>query len=284
MKTIINYSTSGLGNRLRPLASCYAISKKSGRKLLAYWDTVTPNGCLAKWDELFENPLDIISLEDLKSLHDVVLFSETDGVGHGYNREYFKFGRDALKYLASKYPAYSKSGFQYSYDNANIIIYDNGFQPNVNIDDTVEFLKNLVPVKCILDKINFYTNELGLNKSVIGVHARGTDFGNYLEYYIHAIQSILDTNHNQKFFLSTEDPDYESYIVNKFGSSILVRKKENYITRVDKTKPWHDHTSFSITTNHAKEAVEDMFLLSKTDIRIYHPHSTFCEISKIIGE
>ena len=60
MKTIINYSTSGLGNRLRPLSSCYAISKHSGRKLKAYWDNITPNGCLAPWHELFDNEFDVV--------------------------------------------------------------------------------------------------------------------------------------------------------------------------------------------------------------------------------
>jgi len=281
-KAIINYSTSGLGNRLRPLASCYAISKQTGRKLIAYWDNVTPNGCLAKWEELFKNELQVISLEELKQLDDCLLFSETDGVGHGYEREYQKFGRNALKYLASKYPALPKSNFDYSYDNKNIIIYDNNFQPKVNINDSYEFIQNLIPIKEIQEKIDYYTNELKLNKDIIGIHARGTDFGDYLDQYIYVIQHVLNQNPSQMFFLSTEDPIYENTIKEKFGDNIIIRKKNNYIIK-DDYKPWNDHNSFSITKEHAQEAVEDIFLLSKTDIQIYHPLSTFCEIAKIIS-
>lgn len=281
-KTIINYSTSGLGNRLRPLASCYAISKHTGRRLLAYWDNITPNGCLAKWEELFENKLDMISLEELKQLNDCALFSETDGIGHGYEREYQKFGRDALKYLAVKNPSYQKSSFNYSYNNTNIIIYDNNFQPSVNINDAYEFIKNLKPIKEIQDKIDYYTNTLGLNKNIIGIHARGTDFGDYLNQYINAIHYVLNQYPTQKFFLSTEDPIYEEKIKEIFGDSIIVRKKNNYIIK-DENKPWNDHNSFSITKEHAQEAVEDIFLLSQTNIQIYHPTSTFCEIARIIS-
>jgi hypothetical protein len=281
-KTIINYSTSGLGNRLRPLASCYAISKQTKRKLLIYWDNITPNGCLAKWDELFENKIETISLEELKQLDDCVLFSETDGMGHGYEREYQKFGRDALKTLASKFPSHQKSGFDYSYNNDNIIIYDNGFQPNVNINDSYEFIQSLQPIKEIQEKIDCYEHKLGLNKNIMGIHARGTDFGDYLDQYIYVIQNVLSQNPNQKFFLSTEDPVYENEIKKTFGDNIIIREKKNYIVK-DENKPWNDHNSFSITKEHAQEAIEDMFLLSKTDIQIYHPSSTFCEISKIIS-
>jgi hypothetical protein len=281
-KTIINYSTSGLGNRLRPLASCYAIAKQTNRELIIYWDNITPNGCLAKWNELFENQISEISLEEIKQLDDCALFTETDGVGHGYEREYQKFGRDALKQLSTKYPSYPKSSFNYSFNNKNIIIYDNGFQPNVNIKDSHEFIQNLKPIKEIQDKIDYYTTKLNLSENVIGIHARGTDFGDYLEQYMHDIQCILNKNPSQQFFLSTEDPIYEEKIKEKFGNNIIFRKKDNYIIK-DNSKPWNDHNSFYITKEHAQEAVEDIFLLSKTNIQIFHPASTFCEIARIIN-
>lgn len=281
-KTIINYSTSGLGNRLRPLASCYAISKQTKRELTIYWDNITPNGCLAKWNELFENQISEISLEEIKQLDDCALFTETDGVGHGYEREYQKFGRDALKQLSTKFPSYHKSSFDYSFNNKNIIIYDNGFQPNIDINKTYEFIQNLKPIKEIQDKIDYYIDKLNLNENVIGIHARGTDFGDFLNYYIQSIQNILNTNPHQKFFLSTEDPIYEKTIKEKFNNNIIIREKENYIIK-DNFKPWNDHNSFYITKEHAQEAVEDIFLLSKTNIQIFHPASTFCEIARIIN-
>ena len=71
MKTIINYTTGGLGNRLRPLSSAYAISKVTGRTLMQFWDSDVTNGSLAKFHELFENDISEISSEELLRLSSV---------------------------------------------------------------------------------------------------------------------------------------------------------------------------------------------------------------------
>ena len=198
-KKIINYSTSGLGNRLRPLASCYSISKKSGRKLCAYWDTITPNGCLAEFSELFTNHLDTISMEDMRELEDCLLISEGDNPdAHGFKREEEKFGRTILKELAQKYPYRNYNSFSYDDQNKNIIIYHNNFLPTVSKDDADEFILALKPVKEIQIKVDHYIGELGLNKQIIGVHARGSDFGFPVEHYIDAIESIIEKNISQK--------------------------------------------------------------------------------------
>lgn len=284
MKTIINYSTSGMGNRLRPLSSCYAISKKSGRKLKAYWDNITTNGCLAKWDDLFENELEILSLDELRNLNNCLLLTESGGSGHGMDREVSKFGRTALKDLSKSNPYRHYESFSYEDKQDNVIIYHNNFLPTVDKKDAEEFLINLSPIKKVQDKINHYVGELGLNKDVIGVHARGTDFGAPLSSYVNAIKKLLEQNPKQKFFLSTEDPDYENVICDLYQDNVIVRKKENYIIKNDKNKDWGDHTSFSITTEVAQEGLEDIYLLAHTNIMIYHPMSSFAEISRIISQ
>lgn len=284
MKTIINYSTSGMGNRLRPLSSCYAISKKSGRKIKAYWDNITTNGCLAKWDDLFENELETISLDELRNLNNCLLLTESGGPGHGMDREVSKFGRTALKDLSKSNPYRHYESFSYEDKQDNIIIYHNNFLPTVDKKDAEEFLINLKPIKKVQDKIDHYVGELGLNKNVIGVHARGTDFGAPLSSYVNAIKKLLEQNPKQKFFLSTEDPDYENVICDLYQDNVIVRKKENYIIKNDKNKDWGDHTSFSITTEVAQEGLEDIYLLAHTNIMIYHPMSSFAEISRIISQ
>ena len=117
----------------------------------------------------------------------------------------------------------------------------------------------------------------------MGIHARGTDFGSKIDDYINPIRRILDVNPNQKFFLSTEDPTYENILCELFPHNIITRKKENYIIKDDESLLWRNHNSFSITTEHAQEAVEDIFLLAHTNIVIYQPISSFAEISKIIS-
>ncbi len=283
MKSIINYSTSGLGNRLRPLSSCYAISKKSGRKLKAYWDNITPNGCLAKFNDLFENELELLTLDDIEQLDDCLLLTESGHGGHGVDREESKFGRSTLKKLSQKNTTRNYEAFDYRDNHENIIIYHNNFLQVIDKNDSFEFLLNLKPVKEIQEKIDHYVNELGLSKDVMGIHARGTDFGVNVHPYVNAIRDVLKTNPSQKFFLSTEDPEFEQIICDVYPDNVIIRKKENYITKKDDSLPWNDHNSFAITTDHAKEAVEDIYLLAHTNITISHPLSSFAEISKIIS-
>jgi hypothetical protein len=283
-KTIINYSTSGLGNRLRPLASCYAISKQSDRKLIAYWDNITPNGCLAKWTDLFQNELETISLEELEQLEDCLLLTESGHGGHGFQREYEKFGRIALKNLAMKNSYRNYNSFDYIDKNKNIILYHNDFLSAVDWKDTCEFLFNLKPVQSIQDRINYFRGELALDKNVIGLHARGTDFGVTVEQYIPAVETIIKSYDNPRIFLSTEDLNFEQEFLQRFPNNIVVRKKENYITKHNDDVPWSDHNNFSITTQHAQEAIEDLYLLASTNLQIYHPLSSFGKIAHILSQ
>lgn len=282
---IINYSTSGLGNRLRPLASCFAAAKVTGRKVLAYWDNITPNGCLAKWDELFENPLDLISLEELKNLDDCALYTEKPRPGsmcHGCEREWVKFGRDALKHLATKYPAQPTKHFRLHTSNKHIIVYENNFLEDTSIPAAHDYLRSLRPIESIRKAVEHHANTLNLNKNIYGIHARGTDSHSDLGKYIAQIEKHLRENSNRQFFISTEDPDFERTITNKFPNNILYRKKKHYIVRNNPSTSWDDHNGFYITKEHAQEAIEDLYLLAKTNIQI-HSGSSFGELARIIS-
>lgn len=276
---IIVYCTSGLGNRLRSLASAYSISKKTGRNLKIYWDNRIPNGCLAPWDELFENDIEQINNEEMQQLPDCKVCSDK----YDADREDWYFKNPTLRILTDKYGFYGKDGAKLDDKQENVIIFNNNFLSCVTFEESYEFIKLLKPKKDIEVKINKISSELNLSKDVIGIHARGTDFSSTLNYYTDQIDKFLLINPNQKFFLSTEDPEYEKNIKEKYGDLIICRIKENYIQKKDEQLPWNDYNNFSITTEHAKEAIEDMFLLSKTNIQIFHPNSTFCEIAKIIS-
>lgn len=278
-KTIINYCTSGLGNRLRSLASCYVIGKQTGRQFKIYWDNITPNGCLARFDELFKNPIETITLSELGYLKDCAVISEQ----YDAYREYDKFGRSALKDLVNKYGCLGKDGFRYDLEQENIVVFNNNFLASVDKDLSYKFIQNLEPTDEIQKRIDEEVKRLGLNKEIIGIHARGTDFGTEVSFYINQIKNWLKNNPNSIFFLSTEDPDYESQICQAFPGKILTANKKFYIQKVNQGDSWQNHNNFFITNEHAKEAVLDIFLLAQTNIQIYHNVSTFCEIAKIIS-
>lgn len=181
MKRIINYTTGGLGNRLRPLSSAYAISKTTGREFCQYWDSDVTNGSLAKFDELFENNITTLSSDELENMNSYKVYSDYDII----TRLSSKYKLSTLKNMVDKNKNSLTSRGNYTDDNIedNVIIYCNNFINNTNRDLCNEFIQDLRPIKEIQDKIDFESKELGLNKNIIGIHARGTDFNTDVSYY-----------------------------------------------------------------------------------------------------
>lgn len=276
-KTIIPYCTAGIGNRLRIIASCSVIAEETGRKLRVYWDNKQMNGCLSKLDELFENEINTIQIDELNTLEDCSMCVEE----YDAHREDWEFDNPVLKNLTDKYGVKGKDGFNYDINEKNIIIFNIDFLNNVSLEKSYSFLKKLKPVKKIQENIDKIINDLNLSKNIIGIHARGSDFGVPVKFYIDKINEFLEQDPNQKFFLSTEDENYEKEIVKTFPNSILYRKKNHYIVK-NNNLPW-SHKSFNRNSDHVKEAIEDMYILSSTNIQIYHYLSTFCEICRIIS-
>lgn len=278
MKTIICYCTSGLGNRLRPLASAYVFAKETNRKLLVYWDNITPNGCLAKFNELFTNKIDMITLDELGKLNNVLLFTEK-GSGHGVQREQTLFKRDALATLAKQNQPRQATTLVNT-EHENIIVYDNDFAPIANRTKCNEFIRSLTPVPEIQSTIDQVTAKLKLSKEIIGAHARGTDFRAGVEFYLAQIRKYSKAD--KSIFLCTEDPEYKDKILSLYPK-VIVRERKFYTTRNDPAKEWSDPASYENNVDRMKEAVEDLFLLAKTNIKIYHHGSTFCQIARILS-
>jgi hypothetical protein len=280
MKTIINYTTGGLGNRLRPLSSAYAISKATGRKFMQFWDSDVTNGSLAKFNELFENDIPILNTEEIENLQSVRIYSDYNIV----ERLNSKYGLGTLKKILDSGKAQLTSRSQYGESEdleENVILYCNNFFVNTNRDDCKEFLWNLKPIKEIQEKIDNEANELGLSKDIIGIHARGTDFNSEVSYYTFQMDNILRKDKEAKFFLSTDDADYERIICNTYGDSVITRKRM-HLEKVKENSGW-DY-NFLITKEKSQDSVVDLYLLSKTNIQVFHPDSTFFEIANILSQ
>tara|TARA_R110000824_G_scaffold48867_3_gene137588 strand:- start:3874 stop:4722 length:849 start_codon:yes stop_codon:yes gene_type:complete len=275
-KRVINYSTGGLGNRLRPLSSAYAVHKETGKILCQYWDSKTTNGTLAKFNELFENDIKELSSKDLENLESYKIYSEINNI----NRLSSKYGRHDLIDMVGKSPESLAPRGSYISDNSedNIIFYCNNFIPNTNRDFCHEFIRSLRPIPIIQEKIDKETVELGLNKNVIGVHARGTDFNVDVGYYINQMR---DYGSSVTFFLSTDDVKYEKEICSIFKERVITRQGRAHLTKENEEGAWE--YNFVISKEKSQDSIVDMYLLAKTDIQIYHPASTFSEIAKVLS-
>ena len=279
MKRVINYTTGGLGNRLRPLSSAYAIAQETGRIFSQYWDSETTNGSLAKFNELFDNKIDFLSSQDIENLNSYKIYSDYNII----KRLSSKYGLHTLKTMIDNGGVLSnRNSYAGDIIEDNIILYCNNYIPNTNVQFCHEFLQNLRPTITLQKQIDIESHTLGINKNIVGVHARGTDFNANIDYYTNQIYEYIKSHGNNiKFFLSTDDLNYDNIIKRTFGDKIISRNSRLHLTKTQKNKPW-DY-NFVISKEKSQDSIVDLFLLSQTNIQIYHPESTFAEIAIIMS-
>jgi len=282
-KIFVAYCTSGLGNRLRPLAAAIAYCKLTGRKLRVYWDSITPNGCLTPLERLYQNSFEAISLSEIEALGagSLSLYTEK-GPGHGVRREAEKFGRNQLLNL-SRYSDPKHAGAVTLDDPADaIIVYDNDYLPCVPRELSIQALRSLRPSEDIRAKVLRQAAEFGLTLQTKGVHARGTDFGlkDALAMYSQVIRERVAIDQGEKFFLSTEDKLLEAGLRELFPAHILSRDDRLHLELNAGKTGWHDPDSYTISADHGVDALTDVYMLSCVNLVVFHPGSTFAEISR----
>ncbi|NER11524.1 hypothetical protein SAMN06265375_103110 [Muriicola jejuensis] len=122
----------------------------------------------------------------------------------------------------------------------------------------------------IIEKIIGTTDRF---KNTYGLHIRRTDHTSAkvhssTEKFISLIEDILQNENDATFFLSTDDPRTKSELIKKYGDRIIY----NDIQSFDRNK-----------SEAAKEAVLDLFCLSKTKKVFGSHHSSFSQVAAQIG-
>lgn len=272
MKKIINYCSGGLGNRLKPLASCYAISQITGRKLEMYWHPTLRCGGI--FNKLFTNAYDNIERDWLHSVTNAKIYSHQSYIDHDART----YNNNQLQTLSTKFPVVSLDRCHEILNDTTetIIVYDNGFLPGIDMSKTTEFFKVLNPVDEIKQTVAQFCRENNINKTVIGVHARGTDFepsGVSAEHYLNQIRQHVKPG--RKFLLCSDSKEYEDYIRNALPEHIITIPKKNYVTKSVEGS-WVNNVS----TPHdsVKDALIDMYTLAETSFLLYNNASTFAHV------
>lgn len=271
MKYIINYSCGGVGNRLKPLGSCYNLSKITDRILGIVWYSVPR--CMAPFNSLYKNEMPIIDLKTL-DINDISIYSEPEWILHDRN----------LNGTTELYNIFTKIGCTRLADIKNvltdtkkyIIVYSNTFLDGY--EDIKEFLKTLIPVDDIQQKIDAYILENKIDKSIIGVQARGTDFiAMSPNVYCGEMGQYID----KRFYVCSDSKEMEDAIKQTFGDRVLTRPKV-YVSKINNGN--HSWINNVMTpTDSVKDAIVDLYILSKTDFKVYNKGSTFADIVKLLN-
>ncbi len=257
----------GLGNRLLMLDSAYAFAREfQYNKIYLCW--VKSKGFS---DESFGELFDLDQLPK-----NISLISDTqynDAAKEFLNLDHlFTQNPDTLKYVVDiDINGLLKSINTFCLNSYASIDWIFGIQ----LKHRNMFLKNYIYPSPELKK---YTNQCNVNKNYIGVHIRRGDAitGPWAKYYEESkdeyFENIIRAYSDTPIFLSTDSEATEKYYTEKFNNIVISNK---------------NFTDPSLTVNDykplQKEAVIDMFLLSKTR-KIYGTNwSTFNEISSIVG-
>lgn len=271
MGYIINYSSGGLGNRLIPLSCVMELCEKLHRKTGIIWPKTIR--CMGKFENLFSNQIaefEINSLDHSETviytnreyiIHDASLNNNNDLLNLSHLCQVKELGR--LNEI-------------YNENKKYIIIYHN--TSFLELSSISKQLKSLQVTEYIRNKIEDFVETCKIDKDVIGIHARGTDFiSEDLSKYTRTIKNILLNNSDSKILFCSDNVEWESNIKNQFPENIIIRQKKDYVKKFNNNIGWINnvYTSEESTI----EGLIDIYLLSKTNFLYYNPESTFAKLS-----
>ncbi|MEI6789988.1 MAG: hypothetical protein WCK42_02275 [Myxococcaceae bacterium] len=247
----------GLGNRLRALASGYALAKQTGRTFVIDWQA-SSDEVPVSFNDLFKNE---ISTPEKQTLH----------LNRARKINVNSLGRDGLVEISVDKD-----------DAARVIQIESYFRfinEGLSFDDIqkdyVDFLKKLSPVAEIENTVEKFSESLSdvSIENRIGVHFRSftlpsdSNFKakNPLEVRRTTMLNVMEEQSRQGqqtyFFVATDDPEMLLLMKQKFGSKIISREKT-----VDRS-----------TLGGMQDALADWYLLARTNRVIGTIDSSFSD-------
>lgn len=273
------------GNRYSGLIGGLTLARLCGLPTKISWPST--NMCRANFYDIFsdENNLEVVDLN----------IREYYSVGHQYNliscdAAYLQFFNSDGRIDPSNLSVDTFIQITNSSDKPVFyytpLLYD--WIPEQEIKKTIrEILFN----KNIIDRVNNFQTEKGLQDDYFGIHLRMTDFENIESFDVDYWINVVAEKETQKFFVCSDDPLTEAKF-DKLPNAFSYPKKyktEKFIPEGDWHHPYIDEdgrrTVFNVErgTEHVKEAVIDFLLLSLSDPFETGKQSTFLKMAKRIG-
>lgn len=231
-------ATGGLCNRLFGIATCVPKAKAESRLIKVYWPLNGEDGTSAKWNDLFEDPLDMFSEWDLYWMMDIM-----------HNVRWIERIEDAYENTDSSKIVVMKSCCD-CFTNRSFTGYD--------MTESVKWLNGLKIKSHLLEKSLSY----GVDRSTLGVHLRVLEErfneGLFKENPINAnlIQKIRSWP--GKVLVVSNSFQAKQHIVSMFGDKIIQQEVK------------HDRSSDAV-----QSALVDLVMLSRCGQRVGNPDSTF---------
>lgn len=262
---------NGLANRLRTIQSFYHFSLIKNRPLKICW-AIGQGFSEDKFDDLFENKLDFISVEQYNKVSESCVNLEKLFTKDKDRPDNYILNK-SLDYILS---VINNEIFCYHGDSCLEYIFPGQFPLS-----SCSFLKNLIIKKDIEVKINRIFKKF--TPYTVGVHVRRGDawsspWRSYYEVstdhaFINLMRKELNKNPEANFFLATDCKSTQDLFLELFSEKIISNKEKNFFESVDfkENKPFQ------------KDALMDMVLLSRTSRIIGSNWSSFSVIAAKMG-
>ena len=276
---LISYLPQLLGNRLRSLAAASAISSELNTPLVINW--LQTSDFELNYEDVFEPFYRTATTEEVILIgleNGLDLYTEIQN-WHGWKQE-SENGRPLLAWLAMFYKPNQVSHLERAASSKNLLLYTNDFHRNFSLDVQLTALRNLKLIYKIKSRVSTMLNELQI-RGLPSVHARGSDFTTYVDdktdwfnYYRGMILERIP--HESNFFLTSEDFHLKERLTEEFSSRIIVRDISSY-----ETKP--QITPLLPNTTSTADSIVDLYLLSCTNLVVFHPHSSYAQLARILN-
>lgn len=277
-KTLICYCAGSIGTRLRSIGWADRLARQTDRQLTLLWLNNDPL-CRSPFLSLFASPIPLISEEEMLDLPPCKIYAPIKAVA---DQALISGGRALRKTVR----AWGASGVDIlSTDDVedNIIIYaPTCTLPALDNEDGPIF-GHLSPIIPIQQRTQEFAQHFKINNKIMGVHARGTDFGIKADTYARQIQKAVSRNPSQKFLVCSDDRNYEQTLKERFPEHVIVRPKSAWVKKRDASLPW---ALGNVDTSEASvaEALIDLYLLAHTQFAIYHESSAFAQVGSLLSQ
>jgi len=276
-KTLVSYCAGNLGTRLRSLGHADALARQTGRKLLLFWLKNDPL-CRINFSGLFSNPIPEIDEAAFLECSFLKIYALVKDVAN----QAIVSGGMVLRESVKKWGCQEPQLLSEDDTEDSIVIYAPRYGQNMPIGDHGRLIPKLLPVVPSRHCIQDFKSQRDIGKNVMGVHARGTDFGISVDAYAHQMEKALGRNPRQKFLVCSDQQHYEEILLKRFPDNVIVRPKSAWLEKIDHKKPWA-HGNISTSEAAVTEALTDLYLLSHTDFKIYHELSAYAQVGAILS-
>ena len=276
-RKLICYCAGSLGTRLRSLNWAQQWSRHTGRSLAMMWLPQDPL-CRADFTALFSTPIAQVSQEALLELESCKIYATVKALA---NQALISTGK-ALRSAIRRWQWADLQMLARDDDQDNIVLVAPHFDDTRWGDNSEIFYRQLSLLPALMDRLRALVAQMNLDKQVMGVHARGSDFGINAATYVQQMERAIRRQPNQRFLVCSEDRLLEQQLKQYFKDRVMIRAKSAYQSKLNTEAPW---TMDNIETSTASvtEALMDLYLLAHTNFKIYHESSAFAQVVKTVS-